>query len=335
MNKRTVGIILTSVPAAVLVAGAGMMIARRIRSRKTPAGAGEAERPEESETEAQSCRAASGESVRNKRTVRIILASVLAAVLVVSVGMTIAQQIRSRKTLADAEEAARLAGLQTESQYTETAPPVEEPSEGPTEEPLPEEALELAGLDLEALRAVNKDVVGWISIPGTIVSYPLIQGKDNQYYLRRNWKKQSISSGSIFLEAEVSRDLTDFHTIVYGHRMRNETMFGTIKYYSKADYWREHPSIYIVLDDTIYRYDIFAAYEAAVDGIVYRLDIEEKHLEEEFIQYCKDHSVLDTGLAPAAGDRILTLSTCTSNLSETYRWVVHGVLAQEYSRANI
>ena len=283
----------------------------------------------------------------NRKTIRIVLMCLLGAVFVVSMGMTIFHQMEYRKTLDDADEAARLAGLhrETASRRPETAPPAAEPGpskerpseellEGP-EEPLPEEALELAGLDLEALRAVNQDVVGWIAIPGTIVSYPLVQGKDNQYYLRRNWKKQSISSGSIFLEAESSPDLTDFHTIIYGHRMRNDTMFGTVKYYSKADYWRQHPSIYIVLDETIFRYDIFAAYEASVKEIVYRLDIEEKHLEEKFIQYCKDHSVLDTGLTPGAGDRILTLSTCTSNLSETYRWVVHGVLAGKYSRANI
>ena len=288
----------------------------------------------------------------NRKIIRIILTSLLAAVFAVSVGMMIFHQIEYQKTIADADEAARLAGLHAgaESRRPETAAPTEnppketglsevepteEPPVGPTEEPIPEEALDLAGIDLEALRAVNKDVVGWIAIPGTTVSYPLMQGKDNQYYLRRNWKKQSISSGSIFLEAEVSRDLTDFHTIVYGHRMRNETMFGTIKYYSGKDYWREHPSVYIVLDDTIYRYDIFAAYEAAVDGIVYRLDLEENHLEEEFLRYCKDHSVLDTGLTPETGDRILTLSTCTSTLSETYRWVVHGVLIREYGRINI
>lgn len=290
----------------------------------------------------------------NKKIIRIILTFLLAAVFVVSVGMMIFNQLQYRKTLADADEAARLAGLHagTESRRPETAPmgstpkdtaaPTENPPEEtgpsevePTKEPIPEEALELAGIDLEALRAVNKDVAGWIAIPGTTVSYPLMQGKDNQYYLRRNWKKQAISSGSIFLGAEVSRDLTDFHTIIYGHRMRNETMFGTIKYYSGEDYWREHPSIYIVLDDTIYRYDIFAAYEAAVNGIVYRLDLEERHLEEKFLQYCKDHSVLDTGLTPGTGDRILTLSTCTSSLSEKYRWVVHGVLAYEYTRTNV
>ena len=279
----------------------------------------------------------------NKKILRIILMSLLAVVFAVSVGMMIFYQIEHQKTLADAEEAARLAGLHqgTESRPPETAPPTagspevaEPPEEGPPEGSLPEEALDLAGIDLGALREVNGDVVGWISIPGTIVSYPLIQGKDNRYYLRRNWKKESRNAGCIFLEAEVSRDLTDFHTIIYGHLMTDETMFGILKYYREADYWREHPRIYIVMDDGIYRYDIFAAHETPLTAIVYRLDVEKKHLEEEFIRFCKEQSVWDSELTPEASDRILTLSTCTGN-GYSKRWVVHGVLAQEYSRTNI
>ena len=293
----------------------------------------------------------------NRKTMRIILISLLAAIFAVSVGMVIYNQIQYQKAIADADEAAQLAGLHTsrqpETRPPATSPPVETgapasapPTETavPTEEPppvetmpsewylLPEEARDLVGLDLGALRAVNKDVAGWISIPGTIVSYPLIQGANNQYYLRRNWKKQSITSGSIFMDAECSRDLTDFHTIIYGHRMRNETMFGTLKYYSRKSYWQAHPSVYIVLEDAIYRYDIFAAHEVAVTSIIYRLDLETNHLEEEFLQYCTGHSSLKTGLIPGAGDRILTLSTCTSTSSDTSRWVVHGVLAEVYDR---
>ena len=265
--------------------------------------------------------------------------SLLAAMFAVSVSMMVVQQMQYRKTIADTEDAARLAGLQTgaESQRPETVPPVEE-TVPPTEEPLqplPEEALDLAGVDLEALREVNTDVVGWIAIPDTVVSYPLVYGTDNEYYLHHNWKKESIDSGSVFLSSDASRDMTDFHTIIYAHYMRNGTMFGSIKYYSGEDYWREHPSIYIVLDDAIYRYDIFSAHEAAADGIVYWLNIEEKSLEEKFLQYCIDQSVLDTGLSPGAGDRILTLSTCTSDSNQAYRWVIHGVLAQKYSRTNI
>lgn len=278
-----------------------------------------------------------------RKIIRIILISLLSAVFVVSAGMVISYQTEHQKTIDDAEEAARLAGLNpgTRPRPQETAgvtrepPEVTEPSaEEPPEEPLPEEVLDLTGIELEALREVNGDVVGWISIPGTIVSYPLIQGEDNQYYLRRNWKKESRNAGCIFLEAKVSPDLTDFHTIIYGHLMRDETMFGVLKYYRGMDYWREHPSIYIVLNDGIYRYDIFAAHETPLISIVFRLDIEENHLEEEFIQFCKDSSVLDTELTPEAGDRILTLSTCTGN-GYSSRWVVHGVLARVYGRTNI
>ena len=299
----------------------------------------------------------------DRKKIWIIMMALLAVVFVVSLGMTVYNQVQYQQAAADAEEAAQLVGLQpgTQSKPPEASRPASAPPEGTKPQPdgaghpsgaqpgesmppeqlrppewylLPEEARELAGLNLSALRAYNADVVGWISIPGTVLSYPLVQGPNNDYYLNRSWKKGYNPSGSVFLSSDSSRDLTDFHTIVYGHRMLNLTMFGSIKYYSSANYWREHPSVYIVLDDTICRYDIFAAHEVAVNGIVYRLDLEKNHLEEEFLHYCTSHSVLKTGLTPKAGDRILTLSTCTSTSSETSRWVVHGVLAREYKRTN-
>lgn len=208
--------------------------------------------------------------------------------------------------------------------------PDDEPEEPVEEEPLPEEAAALIEINLDALRETNADVVGWIEIPGTELSYPLMQGTDNQYYLSHNWKGEANSAGSVFLESTSSRDLTDFHTLAYAHRMRNGTMFGTLKYYKGLDFWQEHPNVYLVMDDGIYRYAIFAAHEASVKGIVYRLDIEKQQLEEEFLQYCLDSSVIDTGITPEADDRILTLSTCTGN-GHANRWVVHGVLEQKYS----
>lgn len=271
-----------------------------------------------------------------KEKVRIILTTLLAAVFLISAGMMIRQQIQYQKIAADSDEAAQIAGLQKGAASQRSASSLPVPAAEPEEpelppEPLPEEALDLNGIDLEALRAVNEDVVGWIAIPGTTLSYPLMQGEDNQYYLSHSWKRESVAGGSVFLESTNNRDLTDYHTIAFAHRMRNDTMFGTIKYYKKLDFWQEHPRIYVVLDDTIYRYDIFSAQEANVKGIVYRLDIEENHLEEEFLQYCIENSVIDTGLIPEVSDRILTLSTCTGN-GYVNRWVIHGALAQEYSR---
>lgn len=265
----------------------------------------------------------------NKEKVRIILMPLLAAVFLFSASMMVRQQALYRQVVAEGDEAAQLAGLQGEALPSPAAEP-EEPEAPP--EPLPEEARELDSIDLDALRAVNEDVAGWIAVPGTALSYPLLQGEDNRFYLSHSWKREPSGGGSVFLEATNSRSLTDFHTIAYAHRMRNQTMFGTIKYYANLDYWQEHPRVYVVLDDVVCRYDIFSAHEASVKGIVYRLDMEEKHLEEEFLQYCIESSVIDTGVSPEPGDRILTLSTCTGS-GNTARWVVHAVLSQTYQRS--
>ena len=84
----------------------------------------------------------------------------------------------------------------------------------------------LRNMDFSALREVNSDVLGWILIPGSNVSYPIVQGSDNSYYLNHTWKKTRNSVGAIFMECRNSRDLSDFNTIVYGHRMNNRSMFG-------------------------------------------------------------------------------------------------------------
>lgn len=269
-----------------------------------------------------------------KEKMRMILMVLLAAAFLISAGMMIRQQIQYRKIDAGNEEAARLAGLQKgagSQQPASSVPFVEMDGRNLLTEFLPGEAFGLVGIDLDALRAVNRDVMGWIAIPGTTLSCPLVQGEDNQFYLSHDWKGEASAGGSVFLESTSDPDLTGFHTLVYAHRMHSGAMFGALKYYKKTDYWLEHPSVYIVLDDTVYRYDIFSAQETGVKGIAFRLDMEENHLEGEFLQYCMDHSVIDTGSTPDAGSRFLTLSTCTG-AGYANRWVIHGVLAQEYSR---
>ena len=268
----------------------------------------------------------------------MLLWAALTLVFLFSVGMMVRQQLEYQKIAADSAEAARIAGLPewddaplpTASDDTEPTAPAVSPEPDETEAPpeeLPVEAV-LAGIDLAALREINGDIVGWIEIPGTELSYPLVQGTDNRYYLSHSWKKEYSAGGAVFLESTNHSDLTDFHTIIYAHRMNNESMFGPLKHYKDPDFWREHPCVYIATEAGVYRYDIFAAHEAGVRELVYRLDLETSHLEEEFLRYCVENSAIDTGIVPEAGDRILTLSTCTA--SGRKRWVVHGVLAQVY-----
>lgn len=283
--------------------------------------------------------------MKNIKKYRLLLMVFLTAVFLFSLGMEIRRQLQYQESISDTLEAKQISGLQNASMSTKPSKPALETTGGADwqnsripgkeeasgqQEALPEEASALANINLETLRTVNPDVIGWIMIPDTEISYPLLQGEDNKYYLSHNWKRKSSGSGSIFLESTNSRDLTDFHTIVYAHRMRNDTMFGELKYYRESDFWQEHPYVYLATDGGVSCYEIFAVQTADAKGIVYRLDIKQSSLEEEFLQSCIDNSVIDTGITPGKEDHILTLSTCTS-VGYSNRLAVHSRLTQIYN----
>ncbi len=190
-----------------------------------------------------------------------------------------------------------------------------------------------AGIDLAALQKVNPDVAGWIMITGTPVSYPVLQGKDNRYYLDHTWKGERNSVGSIFMECQNPPDFGGFHTILYGHRMRNGSMFGSLKEYNRADYWKEHPFIYIASSEGAYQYQIFAAYEAQVRDMTFALELPDSERKEKFIQFGLEQSVIDTRIVPDGKNPILTLSTCTGRGYDS-RWVVQAVkVSDDYNNS--
>ena len=183
----------------------------------------------------------------------------------------------------------------------------------------------LAAMDFTALRQVNPEVLGWIFIPDTPVSYPLMQGEDNAKYLDTTWRGSRSSVGSIFVEHQNSGDLSDFNTIIYGHRTANQSMFGSLKRYAEQTYWEKHPYIYITDDGGCKTYAVFGAYEVGVRELTYRLGFNNKDDKVNFLAFCMEQSVIETGIVPGPDDRIVTLSTCTGQGYDT-RWVVQAVL---------
>lgn len=182
----------------------------------------------------------------------------------------------------------------------------------------------LQSMDFTALRKKNKDVLGWILIPNTVISYPLVQGEDNDYYLSHTWRKSRNVVGAIFMDWQCSADLSDFNTIIYGHRMNNQTMFAKLLNYKKQSYLNNHPRFYITDDNGTHTYEIFAAYEVEVKAPTYCIAFSSEAERQSFIDFCVEQSVVDTGVIPTVNDRIVTLSTCTGNGHAT-RWVVQGV----------
>jgi len=189
----------------------------------------------------------------------------------------------------------------------------------------------LLNMDFTALRDVNSDILGWIVIPETGLSYPLLQGEDNEYYLNRTWKKRRNSQGAIFMDYRCDPGLGDFHTIIYGHRMNNNSMFGYLLKYRDPDYLNRYPSVYIFDDNGSHRYDIFAVYEASVtEGSTYMLSFTDDSQKQEYIDHCISHSAIAADVVPLPSEKILTLSTCTGHGHAT-RWVVQAVLREVIS----
>ncbi|GFI62503.1 hypothetical protein IMSAG049_01687 [Clostridiales bacterium] len=196
-----------------------------------------------------------------------------------------------------------------------------------TDEELSDYEKELVSIDLPALREVSEDVIGWIAIPGTEVFYPLMRAEDNSYYLNHTWNGAASSVGSIFLEYRNPSDLSGFNSIIYGHQMMNGSMFGGLSKFVDEDYLKEHPLIYIVTDNGVQQYDIFAASEVGVQSVIYKANISKEESRQEMIDFSVANSVVDTGIVPSIDGHIITLSTCTGRGYDT-RWIVQGVLRE-------
>ena len=214
----------------------------------------------------------------------------------------------------------------------EEVPLAELPENPWSEEPLAENVQFLAELDLTALQEVNPEVLGWIHVPDTELSYPLLQTGDNDTYLNKSWDGKKNSAGSIFLETKNPSDFSAFNTIIYGHRMTNNSMFGTLRHYKTQEYLAENPHIYIALADEVRRYEIFSSYEAPVTSPTYWLNIEKEEHIEKALEHFIGSSVLESETVPTGEDQVITLSTCTGAGTYHSRWVVQAVLTDRWQR---
>lgn len=184
---------------------------------------------------------------------------------------------------------------------------------------------ELRKTDLAALREVNPDVVGWIRVPDTKIDYPVVQGEDNNFYLKHTWQGHENTVGTIFMDHGSSPDLTDFNTLIYGHNMRTGSMFASLRNYSQQDYFNAHPYVYLLVDNGAFRFEVFSAYQAELDASAYGQSFRQRETREKFLQDAAEKSTIETEITPGIRDRILTLSTCSGMGYET-RWVVHARL---------
>ena len=187
--------------------------------------------------------------------------------------------------------------------------------------------------DLEALSAEYPDVAGWISFEDGEISYPIMYSGDNETYLYRSYNGESTKAGSIFLDGESNPGFSDLHTLIYGHNMRDLSMFGKLKYYaSDPGYYEKHPYFDIYTRDGAYRYRIFACEEVSSSAPVYYVYGTETEQYAGLLDWLMRNSCIDTGIDVTPSDHVVTLSTCTD--SDENRMIVCGVRTEEYHNGN-
>ncbi|MGI6751392.1 MAG: class B sortase [Anaerovoracaceae bacterium] len=184
------------------------------------------------------------------------------------------------------------------------------PSEADDPSPLP---------GYKKLHQENTDMIGWIKVDNTRISYPVMQTKkDPEYYLRRNFDKEYSISGLPFLDASCNLSPPSTNLIIYGHHMKNGTMFFDLLKYEEEDFWVENPTFAFDLIDREQRYQVVAAFYSKIypkDSRAFRyytfMEASDEKAFDDYIKEIKSLSLYDTGIIPSFGDQLLTLSTCS------------------------
>ena len=214
--------------------------------------------------------------------------------------------------------------VSTQTAAQPTAEPTLEPTPTPTAEAVEETPALVSGpisVDFNSLLSQNSQVVGWIYSPDTVISYPVLKGGDNDYYLHRTLNGTENASGSIFMDAVCEPDLSGDNTILYGHHMNNGSMFASLANYKQEGYLEAHPVLYYYTPTQNYMLQVFTCFVTVGDSDVYAFNFDTRDQFQEFINRMYSRSNFDSGVQVTSSDHIMTLSTCSYEYDDA-RYVV-------------
>lgn len=178
-------------------------------------------------------------------------------------------------------------------------------------------------VDFQTLKEKNSDAVGFLKVNGTNIEYTVVKGTNNSYYLKHNFNKESNSAGWIFADYKNKVDGTDKNLVIYGHNMRDDSMFGSLKNILN-DGWHngeENKYVNFITENDNSIYEVFSVYQVADEDYYITTDFKDNEFND-FIKTIKSRSKFDFGIDVNENDNILTLSTCAND--NKYRVVLHA-----------
>ena len=179
-------------------------------------------------------------------------------------------------------------------------------------------------VNFENLKKQNSDTVAWIKVENTEINFPVVKCDNNDFYLKHNFEKKYNIAGWIFADYRNKFDGTDKNIILYGHNMKNDSMFGTLKNTLDENWYNNEQNKYVTLitENEYSRYEIFSVNRIEAEDYYIKTNFESTSFID-FVQNLKNRSIKDFGIDISENDSILTLSTCGNNNKE--RIVLHGI----------
>ncbi len=178
-------------------------------------------------------------------------------------------------------------------------------------------------VDFDALLKKNPDIVGWLYCEGTVINYPVVQGKDNSFYISHLSDGSKNINGSLFVDYRNGKNFTDENTVVYGHHMKNGSMFASLVHYRSQAYYDKHPKLYFLTPGRNYSIELFSGFICKSNAAFFNRQIKPEADFAAYLEDSKKNSDFKSGVNVAVTDRILTLSTCTYEYKNA-RYVVQG-----------
>lgn len=178
-------------------------------------------------------------------------------------------------------------------------------------------------IDFEALRKINPDVVGWLYYEGTKIDYPVVQGRDNDKYLHTMFDGSYGDFGTLFADAVTEDSFRQFNTIVYGHHMRNGSMFGDLKNLKDDSYCIEHPQLELITPEGKYHLLIWAFLNQPADSTIYTTNIHDESERADYLDMIRNTADYTTNVEVSTEDRLVVLSTCAYEYQNA-RYMVIG-----------
>lgn len=254
-----------------------------------------------------------------KKKRNIIILSVLILVFVLSVGFIIAYFVKQNNAKDEYEEIKEKAKVSVEKEVKDSEEELDEPYVSP--------------IDFEELWKTNEEIYAWIQIPGTEIDYPIAQrADDDAYYLNHTIEGTEGLPGSIYTEAVNSKDFTDFNTVIYGHNMKNGSMFAGLHKYEDKEFLEENPYVYIYLPDRTLKYQIFAAVVFDDRHIMHNFRYDTPEGRKGFLSEIEGvrtmESTYDDSVEVGVDSNIITLATCIGGQPDN-RWLVEAVLIED------